>query len=64
MIPFTIIIKKEKAINLRWKYFHSYDLLYYNKLKVTSKKVVPDLYDPLYYNRIKGASKKNRPRFM
>ena len=61
MILFTIIIKKEKAINLRWKYFHLYDLLYYNKLKVTSKKIVPDLYDPLYYNKLKGASKKIVP---
>ena len=57
-LPFTIIIKKEKAINLRWKYFYSFDLLYYNKLKVTSKKIVPDSHDPLYYNKLKGASKE------
>ena len=43
---FTIITKKEQAINSRQKYFHSYDLIYYNKLKVTSKKIVTDLYNP------------------
>ena len=51
---FTIIFKKENAINLRWEYFHLYDLLYYNKLKVTSKKIVPDLYDTFYYNNQKS----------
>ena len=35
MIPFTIIDKKKEAINLRQKYFHSYDTLYFiiNKRK-------------------------------
>ena len=39
MIPFTIIIKKEQAINLGQKYFHLYDTFYYNNQKVTSKNI-------------------------
>ena len=38
-----------------------FPIFYSNKLKVTSKKIVPDLYDPLYYNKLKGASKKIVP---
>ena len=36
MIPY--IINNQKGINLRRKYFYSYDLLYYNKQQIYSIK--------------------------
>ena len=44
MIPFTIINKKEQAINLRQKYFHLYDTFYYNNQKGTSNESTPENY--------------------
>ena len=44
MIPFTIINKKEQAINLCQKYFNSYDTFYYDKQKGTSNKFAPEMF--------------------
>ena len=41
---FGIKTKKEQAINLRWKYFNSYDPLCYNKQKGTSNKFAPEIF--------------------
>ena len=41
---FAIKTKKEQATKLHQKYFYSYDPLYYNKQKVTSNKIVPEIF--------------------
>ena len=41
---FAIRIKQEQATKLHQKYFHLYDPLYYNKQKVTSSKIVPEIF--------------------
>ena len=60
-ISYTIIIKKEQAINLCQKYFNFYDPLYYNNQKGTRNNFVPEIfnsYHTFYYNKQKGTSNK------
>ena len=54
MIPFTMINKKERAINLRQKYFNFYDLFYYKNKKEQAINLCEkyfNFYDPFYYNK-------------
>ena len=62
MIPilylYFIINKKQKAINLRQKYFHSYDtytlLTFYYKQKATSNKFTPEIFKSKKFLETKG----------
>ena len=53
MIPFTVINKKEQAINLHQKYFHFYNtyplLIFYQNQKGTSNKFAPKIFSFVWY---------------
>ena len=53
MIPYTIINKKEQAINLCYKYFNSYDTFYYNNQKGTSNNFVLEIFKPKKFLKTK-----------
>ena len=44
MLPFDIRTKKEQAMTLCQKYFHSYDTFYNNKEKGTSNKFLREIF--------------------